>query len=119
MSEPGNAWIDGLLIAGAAVAGIAAKLGLNYTKRHEEAIAKGTVARGLTLGETIAALIAAPVIGYMANAVGQWQGWDTGISAGVAGFAGLVGPAALLAFWERAVDPMLVLLRRWAGLETR
>ena len=53
-----NFW-DWVLIILAAVAGVAARMGHTWSKRAEEAAATGTVSRGISLAETISAVVTA------------------------------------------------------------
>lgn len=108
-------WGDTLLVMGAAAAGVAARLSHLFAKRQDEAAATGTKSRGITLSETVVALIAAPALGFIAGAFGRWQGWSVDINMGLAGFAGLAGPAALLVLWDRIVEPLIALLRGKTG----
>lgn len=112
--QPFDFW-GTLTVIGAAVTGVAARLSHTFVKRKEEADATGTTARRITLGEMVAALVAAPALGLIAGAIGRWQEWNIDIQMGLAGFAGLSGPAALLAFCDKAVDPLLNFLRAKTG----
>ncbi len=112
--QPFDFW-GTLTVIGAAVTGVAARLSHTFVKRKEDADAAGTTARRITLGEMVAALVAAPALGLIAGAIGRWQEWNIDIQMGLAGFAGLSGPAALLAFWDKAADPLLNFLRAKTG----
>ncbi len=102
-------------IIGAAVTGVAARLSHTFLKRREDALKAGTNVPNLSLGEIIAALIAAPALGLIAGAFGRWQGWNVDICMGLAGSAGLVGPAALLILWDQLVEPIVQSVRAKFG----
>ena len=104
--KDGNFW-DWVLIILAAVAGVAARMGHTWSKRAEEAAATGTVSRGISLAETISAVVTAPALGLIAGGLGDYLGMSNGTIYAMAGFAGLGGPALLFAVWDRIIEPML------------
>ena len=102
----GGGFWDWVLIILAAVAGVAARMGHTWSKRAEEAAATGTVLRGISLAETISAVVAAPALGLIAGGLGDYLSMSNGTIYAMAGFAGLGGPALLFAVWDR-IMPML------------
>ena len=103
--KDGGFW-DWVLIILAAVAGVAARMGHTWSKRAEGAAATGTVSRGISLAETISAVVAAPALGLIAGGLGDYLSMSEGTIYAMAGFAGLGGPALLFAVWDR-IMPML------------
>ena len=103
--KDGGFW-DWVLIILAAVAGVAARMGHTWSKRAEEAAATGTVSRGISLAETISAVVVAPALGLIAGGLGDYLSMSKSTIYAMAGFAGLGGPALLFAVWDR-IMPML------------
>ena len=104
--KDGGFW-DWVLIILAAVAGVAARMGHMWSRRAAEAVAKGEVPRGITLAETMAAIVTAPALGLIAGGLGDYLAMSPSTIYAMAGFAGLGGPALLFAVWDRIIEPML------------
>lgn len=102
---------DWLIVFAAAILGVAARLGHMFATRYERAEAAGTPSKGISLGEGVAAMVAAPALGIIALGVGRYFHMADETIAAMAGFAGLAGPSALLAFWDKVVDPLVNFLR--------
>ena len=104
-----------LFILACAVAGVAARLSVTFSKRQEVAKAANTAPEAFTRGEIIAALVSAPAMGVIGAGIGEGAGFGFGVSAGMAGFLGLAGPIMLLAFWDKVVEPLIALIRPKGG----
>lgn len=95
-----------------AVAGVAARLSVTFSKRQEDAKKTGTTPEPFSRGELVAAIISAPAMGIIGAGLGEGFGFGFGVSAGLAGFLGLAGPVMLLAFWDKVVEPLIGLIRK-------
>lgn len=97
-----NSWSywDWFLFIFIAMTGIAGRLSHTWAERNE----KNVVPR-LTTGEIVSALVSAPLLGVMAGSVGDYMDLSQGTVFGLAGFAGLMGPALLLSLWKKIGEP--------------
>lgn len=107
----GHFW-DTLFVIGAAIVGVAARLGHTFSTRKHAADEAGAPARQISMGETIAAAVTAPAMGLIALGVGRQWNMSIETIVGMAGFAGLAGPAMVLGFWDRVIEPAI---RGWLG----
>lgn len=98
-----------------AIAGVAARLSVTFSKRKEAADAKGEKADPFSRGELVAAIVSAPAMGVIGAGLGEGFGFNFTTSAGIAGFLGLAGPVMLLAFWDKVVEPLIGLIRPKGG----
>ena len=64
-------------------------------RRAEEAAATGTVSRGISLAETISAVVTAPALGLIAGGLGDYLGMSTGTIYAMAGLPGWAACAAV------------------------
>lgn len=87
--------MDWFLFIFIAMTGIAGRLSHMWAERNE----KKQYPR-LTAGEIISAFAAAPLLGISAGSVGEYLHMSQGTVFGLAGFAGLMGPALLLSLWK-------------------
>ena len=101
-----NAW-EIVYVIGSAVVGVAARLAHTFSVRKDAADRDGTAAKGLSFGEIIAAGVTAPAMGIIALGLGR--NWNMAIETIVcmAAFGGLAGPALLLGFWDRVIEPAI------------
>ena len=109
MTETWDGWLTLVAAVGAALSGAVARVLHIWTQRDEKAKADGVVTPRLTWLEFLSAAISSIVLGVIAYGVGKYFDPpmpDATIGA-MAGFAGLMGPSALLALWERLVDPVV------------
>ena len=92
---------DWLWAAFLAALGIAARLGHTWAQNKEGALPP------LSRRDVIGALIAAPALGIIAYGLGSWLNLSGAAVGATCGFAGLLGPAALIAAWDKIADAAL------------
>jgi hypothetical protein len=98
----GNSFLDWLWAVGLASLGIVARLGHAWAQSKQDADAKQVTARDM-----IGALIAAPTLGIIGMGIGQWLKLPDASIGAMIGFMGLLGPAALIAIWDKVADAAL------------
>ena len=105
----GNAWPDWAWAMLLAALGIVARLGHTWAKSKDGAVPP------LGARDIIAALIAAPALGIIAYGLGSWLNLCGAAVGAACGFAGLLGPAALIAAWDKIADAALAVFKSRNG----
>ena len=95
-------WLWAMLLA---ALGIVARLGHTWAQTKEGALPP------LNRRDVIGALIAAPALGIIAYGVGSWLNLSGAAVGAACGFAGLLGPAALIAAWDKIADAALTVFK--------
>lgn len=102
MLQNSGEWLWAMLLA---ALGIVARLGHTWAQSQEGALPP------LNRRDVIGALIAAPALGIIAYGLGSWLGLSGAAVGAACGFAGLLGPAALIAAWDKIADAALTVFK--------
>lgn len=98
----GWSYWDWFLFIFIAMTGIAGRLAHTWAERNEK-----NIKPRLTGGEIVSAFVSAPLLGILAGSAGEYMHISQGTVFGLAGFAGLMGPALLLSLWKKIGEPMV------------
>ena len=97
----GSSWVEWIWAVILAALGVAARLGHAWTQ------GKSGVAPAVTGRDVVTSLIAAPVLGIVAYGIGDFFHLGGPAIGAACGFAGLLGPAALISLWDRISNAAL------------
>lgn len=95
-------FFDWLWACAVASLGIVTRLGHTWAQSKQD-----PNARQVTTRDVVGALIAAPTLGVIGMGIGQWLKLPDASIGAMVGFMGLLGPAALIAIWDKVADAAL------------